>query len=129
MEPNNICYSFLGLKKIITVSPNNPDLIQIIMSPNSPFYDPLETPSQHITKALHSSINRVNHFKPTSSLSTNAAQANIISNGGEYLLEYSVGTPPVQILGIDDIGSELIWLQCKPCNGFYKQTTPLEVQN
>ena len=110
------------------MSPNNPDLTQITVSPNSPFYDPLETPSQRITKALRRSINRVNHFKPTSSLSTNAAQANIISNGGECLFEYSVGTPPVQILGIADTGSELIWLQCKPCNGFYKQIAPLEVQ-
>ena len=110
------------------MSPNNLDLTQIIVSPNTPFYDPLETPSQCITKALRRSINRVNHFKPTSALSTNATQANIISNGGEYLLEYSVGTPPVQILGIADTGSELIWLQCKPCNVFYKQIAPLEVQ-
>ena len=99
-----------------------------MVSPNSPFYNPLETPSQRIAKALRRSINHVNHFKPTSSLSTNAAQANIISNGGEYLLEYFVGTPPVQILGIANTGSELIWLQCKPCKGFYKQTAPLEVQ-
>ncbi|KAK7856691.1 aspartic proteinase cdr1 [Quercus suber] len=94
-------------------------------SPNSPFYDPSETPSQRIAKALRHSINRVNHFKPTSSLSTNAAQADIISNQGEYLLKYSVGTPLVQILGIADTGSDLIWLQCKPCNGCYKQTAPL----
>ena len=77
---------------------------------------------------MRRSINRVHHFKPTSSLSTNAAQADIILNGGEYLLEYSVGTPTIQILGIANTGSELIWLQCKPCNGFYKQTAPLEVQ-
>ena len=92
------------------MSPNNLDLTQIIVSPNTPFYDPLETPSQHIAKALCHSINHVNHFKLTSSLSTNAAQANIISNGGEYLLKYFVGTPPVQILGIVDTGSDLIWL-------------------
>ena len=57
-------------------------------SPNSPFYDPSETPSQRITKAVGRSINRVNRFKPTSSLSTNAAQSDISSNGGEYLLKY-----------------------------------------
>ena len=37
-----------------------------------------------------------------------ATQADIISNGGEYLLKYFVGTPPVQILGIADTGNELI---------------------
>ena len=99
-----------------------------MVSPNSPFYNPLETPSQRIAKAFHRFINHVNHFKPTSSLSTNAAQADIISNGGEYLLKYSVGASPVQILSIANTSSELIWLQCKPCNGFYKQTAPLEVQ-
>ena len=40
-------------------------------------------------------------------------------------MKYSVGTPLVQILGIADIGSDLIWLQCKPCNGCYKQIAPL----
>ena len=120
---------FLGSFSLIEAS-NGGFSVDLIHrdSPNSPFYDPSETPSQRIAKALRRSINRVNHFKLTSSLSTNAAQADIISNRGEYLLKYYVGTPPVQILGIADTGSDLIWLQCKPCNGFYKQTAPLEVQ-
>ena len=94
-------------------------------SPNSPFYDPSETPSQRIAKALRRSISRVSHFKPNSSFSTNVAQADIISNGGEYLMKYSVGTPPVEILGIADTGSDLTWLQCKPCNDCYNQTAPI----
>ena len=94
-------------------------------SPNSPFYDPSETPSQRITKAVRRSINRVNRFKPTSSLSTNAAQSDISSNGGEYLLKYSVGTPPVEILGFADTSTDLIWLQCEPCSICYNQTAPL----
>ena len=117
---------FLGSFSLIEAS-NGGFSVDLIHrdSPNSPFYDPSETPSQRIAKALRRSINRVNHFKLTSSLSTNAAQADIISNRGEYLLKYYVGTPPVQILGIADTGSDLIWLQCKPCNGCYKQTAPL----
>ncbi|KAM3684893.1 hypothetical protein ACB094_11G078900 [Castanea mollissima] len=94
-------------------------------SPNSPFYDPSETPSQRIAKAVRRSINRVNRFKPTSSLSTNAAQSDISSNGGEYLLKYSVGTPPVEILGFADTSTDLIWLQCEPCSICYNQTAPL----
>ena len=105
---NFIYLSFLFLvKKNLILSLNNPNLPRSTYpdlihhdSPNSPFYDPSETPSQRIAKALQCSINHVNHFKTTSSLSTNAAQADIISNRGEYLLKYSVGTPPIQILGI-----------------------------
>jgi|UniRef100_A0A2N9IVT8 hypothetical protein len=94
-------------------------------SPDSPFYNPSETPSQRMAKAVRRSINRVNHFKPASSLSHNAPQTTITSNSGEYLMKYSVGTPPVSILGIADTGSDLIWLQCKPCTHCYNQTDPV----
>ena len=85
-------------------------------SPNSPFYNPSEIPSQCITKVVRRSISHVNRFKPTSSLSTNAAQSDISSNGGEYLLKYFVGTPPIEILGFADTSTDLIWLQCEPCS-------------
>jgi hypothetical protein len=94
-------------------------------SADSPFYDPSETPSQRIANAMRRSINRVNHFKPASSLSPNAPETTITSNRGEYLMKYSVGTPPVPILGIADTGSDLIWLQCKPCTECYNQTDPI----
>ena len=94
-------------------------------SADSPFYDPSETPSQRIANAVRRSINRVNHFKPASSLSPNAPETTITSNRGEYLMKYSVGTPPVPILGIADTGSDLTWLQCKPCTECYNQTDPI----
>ncbi|KAK7843731.1 aspartic proteinase cdr1 [Quercus suber] len=58
-------------------------------SPDSPFYNASETHSQRVAKALRRSINRVNHFKPSSSVSPNLAQTDIISNSGEYLMKYS----------------------------------------
>ncbi|XP_030963907.1 aspartic proteinase CDR1-like [Quercus lobata] len=60
-------------------------------SPNSPFYNASETHSQHVAKALHCSINRLNRFKPTSSVPPNSLQADFISDSGEYLLNYSIG--------------------------------------
>nr|POE91554.1 aspartic proteinase cdr1 [Quercus suber] len=95
-------------------------------SPKSPFYNPSETHSQLVAKALRRSINRVNSFKPTSSFSPNSLQTDIFSDigGGEYLMKYFVGTPPVPILGVADTGSDLIWLQCKPCTECYNQTAP-----
>ena len=71
-------------------------------SPNSPFFYPSKTASQCIAMALHPSINHINHFKQTSSPSPNQAQVDIISNVGEYLMKYSLGTPPMQILGFVD---------------------------
>ncbi|KAK6947135.1 Xylanase inhibitor, N-terminal [Dillenia turbinata] len=40
-------------------------------------------------------------------------------------MKYSVGTPPSEVFGIVDTGSDLIWSQCKPCNGCYAQRPPL----
>ncbi|XP_059456612.1 aspartic proteinase CDR1-like [Corylus avellana] len=97
-------------------------------SPFSPFYDPSETPSQRVANALQRSITRVNHFKPTSSSSLSPNELprpEIVAVGGEYLMKYSVGTPPVPVLGVADTGSDLIWLQCEPCTDCYNQTDPL----
>ncbi|KAB1220169.1 Aspartic proteinase CDR1 [Morella rubra] len=94
-------------------------------SPASPFYDPSETPSQRMAKALRRSINRVNHFKPTSVVSSAAPPSEIVPNNGDYLMEYSVGTPPFPVLGIADTCSDLIWLQCSPCTKCYRQSALL----
>ncbi|KAE9593876.1 hypothetical protein Lal_00036559 [Lupinus albus] len=53
------------------------------------------------------------------------AQTNSYAHLGEYLLELSIGTPPVKIYGILDTGSGLVWTQCKPCPNCYKQAKPL----
>lgn len=33
----------------------------------------------------------------------------------EYLMEISLGTPPVTVLAVPDTGSDLIWTKCSPC--------------
>nr|CAD1841114.1 unnamed protein product [Ananas comosus var. bracteatus] len=35
---------------------------------------------------------------------------------GEYLIDLSIGTPPVTYTGIADTGSDLVWLMCQPCD-------------
>ncbi|XP_065853907.1 aspartic proteinase CDR1-like [Euphorbia lathyris] len=95
-------------------------------SPNSPFFNPSETHSERLINALQRSVSRINHhFKPSLSYSPNTPQTKIVSNQGEYLMEISIGTPPVRVLGIADTGSDLIWTQCKPCNECYAQNDPL----
>ncbi|MED6147199.1 hypothetical protein PIB30_041853 [Stylosanthes scabra] len=94
-------------------------------SPKSPFYNPIETPFQRLTNAFHRSMNRVKHFYPHSKALLNAPEADILSDQGEYLMRYSIGTPPIEILGIADTGSDLVWSQCKPCDDCYNQTNPM----
>ncbi|KAH7571580.1 hypothetical protein ACOSP7_014261 [Xanthoceras sorbifolium] len=93
-------------------------------SPKSPFYNPYETPYQRVTKALRRSINNLNRFDSTQ-VSPNLAEADIISDAGEYLMNISIGSPPVAILGIADTGSDLVWTQCKPCTDCFEQKAPL----
>ncbi|WVZ02859.1 hypothetical protein V8G54_023665 [Vigna mungo] len=90
-------------------------------SPKSPFYRPTETHFQRVENAILRSIHRANYFK----LDSHDVESTITPASGEYLLNYSVGTPPVQILGIVDTGSNLIWMQCQPCKDCYKQDRPI----
>ncbi|CAK9185240.1 unnamed protein product [Ilex paraguariensis] len=91
-------------------------------SPKSPFHNPSLTPSQCLNNALQRSFSRVHHLM---SFSTQSASANVIPNGGEYIMKISMGTPPVQIPVIVDTGSDLIWTQCKPCIRCYNQKPSL----
>ncbi|WVZ02852.1 hypothetical protein V8G54_023658 [Vigna mungo] len=93
-------------------------------SEKSPFYLPSETHSQRVSKAIQRSIARANHLtKPSASIDT--VESTVIPNSGEYLMIYSVGTPPFKVLGIVDTGSNIVWLQCKPCIDCYKQNSPI----
>ncbi|XP_050387271.1 aspartic proteinase CDR1-like [Argentina anserina] len=95
-------------------------------SPRSPFYNPSETPSQRLKNSFRRSFGRLSHFNPTaSSFGPNQAESTIINNQGEYLMELSIGTPPVSIKAIADTGSDLIWTQCKPCVNCFTQADPI----
>ncbi|CAN1245114.1 Aspartic proteinase CDR1 [Linum grandiflorum] len=101
-------------------------------SSDSPFYDAKETPSQRIENALKRSIARGHRFSyalhtnhSSSHKSVSDPKAGIIANNGEYLMNISLGTPPFSIVAIADTGSDIIWTQCKPCVGCYKQDAPL----
>ncbi|CAJ1958382.1 unnamed protein product [Sphenostylis stenocarpa] len=94
-------------------------------SPKSPFYNPNQTHFQKLNDSFHRSFNRVNHFYPKPKASHNTPQSVMTSNQGEYLVKYAIGTPPFEVMGIADTGSDLIWSQCKPCEQCYNQTSPL----
>ncbi|XP_004506716.1 aspartic proteinase CDR1-like [Cicer arietinum] len=92
-------------------------------SPKSPLYHPTQTKYQRVVNAARRSINRVHHFYKNSL--TKTPQSTIISDKGEYLMTYSIGTPPFKLYGIADTGSDIVWLQCKPCKRCYNQTSPM----
>ncbi|MCL7032869.1 hypothetical protein MKW94_026224 [Papaver nudicaule] len=109
-------------------------LIHRDFSPKSPYYDPLETHHDRVHKAIHRSINRNNGAFKKSSVASFPANANrngnitttlTASSYGEYLMNISVGTPPRQLLAVADTGSDLTWIQCKPCEDCYEQNEPI----
>ncbi|CAJ1973695.1 unnamed protein product [Sphenostylis stenocarpa] len=93
-------------------------------SSKSPFYHSTQTQFQRVANAVHRSINRANSLNQPI-VYPNAAEATVTPDLGDYLMSYSVGTPPFQLYGIVDTGSHIIWLQCQPCKTCYKQTTPM----
>ncbi|KZV53853.1 aspartic protein nepenthesin-1 [Dorcoceras hygrometricum] len=49
----------------------------------------------------------------------------IHAGNGEFLMDLSIGTPPVSFSAILDTGSDLVWTQCQPCNRCFPQTTTI----
>ncbi|CAL0328755.1 unnamed protein product [Lupinus luteus] len=84
-------------------------------SPKSPFYLSSETHYERVAKTIHRSINYANRFN-NPSFSIKSIESDVLPDRGEYLMSYSIGTPPVKILGIVDTGSDILWLQCQPCH-------------
>ncbi|KAH6831253.1 hypothetical protein C2S53_009448 [Perilla frutescens var. hirtella] len=84
-------------------------------SPRSPSYDPSNTRFQRLRSAFDRAFSR-----KASLMSSSLSPA-----GGEYLMKIMIGSPPVEQLGIADTGSDLTWIQCKPCTQCYKQNLPL----
>ncbi|XP_027768465.1 aspartic proteinase CDR1-like isoform X2 [Solanum pennellii] len=117
-------YSFLTIFAILVSSLfpftkplNNVFSIDLIHrdSPNSPFYDPSLSFTQRMNNSFHRSFHR------SISLCLPSSSVVVASNNGEYLMRYSIGTPPVHTLGVADTGSDLTWTQCLPCKNCFKQ--------
>ncbi|RDX57860.1 Aspartic proteinase CDR1, partial [Mucuna pruriens] len=117
-----LCFHHISLLEAI----NDGFSVEIIHrdSSRSPFYRSTETHSERVVNAIHRSINSANYFNQRL-VSPDSAESTVTPNRGEYLMKYSVGTPPFQLYGIVDTGSDIVWLQCKPCEDCYNQTTPI----
>ncbi|KAL6323603.1 hypothetical protein AAG906_039194 [Vitis piasezkii] len=89
-------------------------------SPKSPLYNPSETPAERLDRFFR----RFMSFSEAS-ISPNTPEPPVSSNNGEYLMKISIGTPPFDVYGIYDTGSDLMWTQCLPCLSCYKQKNPM----
>ncbi|WJX54750.1 saccharopepsin [Trifolium repens] len=85
-------------------------------SPNSPFY---KLDKYHRNKL--SSFYQV----PRKSLVQKGPYTRVTSNNGDYLMKITLGSPPVDIYGLVDTGSDLVWAQCAPCRRCYQQKSPM----
>ncbi|VFQ87174.1 unnamed protein product [Cuscuta campestris] len=47
-------------------------------------------------------------------------------DASDYMIKFSIGTPPVERFAVMDTGSDLTWTQCEPCRGVcFPQDAPL----
>ncbi|PKA50112.1 Aspartic proteinase CDR1 [Apostasia shenzhenica] len=102
----------------------------------SPLHDPASTHSSRLRAAADRSLARAVYFRdairrsrsPAADIPADAAEnfySDIIPDSGSYIMSFYLGTPAKKILAIADTGSDLIWVQCKPCGECYKQKAPL----
>ncbi|XP_065869041.1 aspartic proteinase CDR1-like [Euphorbia lathyris] len=94
-------------------------------SPISPLYNPQITYFNRLQKSFRRSISRANTLTKPNSFSNKVFQSDIIAGGGEYFIRIFIGTPQLEVLAIADTGSDLIWIQCQPCDLCYKQKSPI----
>ncbi|KAK4416651.1 Aspartic proteinase nepenthesin-1 [Sesamum alatum] len=52
-------------------------------------------------------------------------EAPIHPGNGDYLIDLSIGTPPLSYRAILDTGSDITWTQCLPCQNCFDQPTPI----
>jgi len=75
--------------------------------------------SERIAAAARRSLTRAEYFSrrvlDDSSSGNFDSPVEAVVVGGEYAMEVSVGTPPQHFIVIIDTGSDLVWLNCKPC--------------
>uniref|UniRef100_A0A5B6YWH6 Peptidase A1 domain-containing protein n=1 Tax=Davidia involucrata TaxID=16924 RepID=A0A5B6YWH6_DAVIN len=99
----------------------------------SPFYNHSATLGELARNDALRSIARVNQLfcHPSSSkyiVDENKVVESVTipsGGGGDYLMKLSIGSPPVEVLAIADTGSDLVWVQCQPCDQCYPQDRPL----
>ncbi|XP_054802775.1 aspartic proteinase CDR1-like isoform X2 [Prosopis cineraria] len=93
-------------------------------SPLSPFYNSSSTLSE-LTRQVRLRSMVHHHKRLHHHLHTDILPPIFYGGQGEYLMRIYIGSPPVESWAIVDTGSDLIWVQCLPCNTCYPQNSPI----
>ncbi|KAK1374171.1 aspartic proteinase CDR1-like [Heracleum sosnowskyi] len=92
----------------------------------SPYYNASSNYYDNLRNSLRRSFTRSSRIFAQKSVSSPLAiQSPLTAVPGEYLMKISVGTPPQDFLAVADTGSDITWIQCKPCIECYAQNTPI----
>ncbi|KAK6119277.1 hypothetical protein DH2020_046981 [Rehmannia glutinosa] len=124
MEKYLVMTALISLHVSLTKASTNGFTTDLIHrdSPQSPSYDPSLSRSQCLANAFRRSFHRAQRFNADA---RSTPKPELIDAHGEYLMKYSIGTPPVPSFGCLDTGSDIIWTQCKPCLKCFNQNLTL----
>ncbi|KAK9290661.1 hypothetical protein L1049_008834 [Liquidambar formosana] len=99
-------------------------------SPLSPFYKPNASSYYNDDNGDVVLKNSLSRYAYLSAKQRNPYNSNIIRttqfpDGTEFLAKLSIGTPPFDFYAVMDTGSDVFWIQCKPCEDCYSQIDPI----
>ncbi|XP_065850072.1 aspartic proteinase CDR1 [Euphorbia lathyris] len=128
-----LVFTTLMVANLIGASPVQPSrLVTRLIHRNSiysPYYNPSETVADCIDRAMKSSATRLAHLysQANREIDVNDFQLNLLPSSSEplFLVNFSMGQPPVPQLNIMDTGSNLLWVRCAPCIGCSRHTSSL----
>nr|AGV54447.1 aspartic proteinase nepenthesin-1 precursor [Phaseolus vulgaris] len=106
----------------ISVNVHHIDALSLNKTPSQLFHFRLQRDAARV-KSL-SSLAALNQTRPTTSGSgfSSSVISGLAQGSGEYFTRLGVGTPPKYVYMVLDTGSDVVWLQCKPCAKCYSQT-------
>ncbi|KAI8565869.1 hypothetical protein RHMOL_Rhmol03G0294600 [Rhododendron molle] len=95
----------------------------------SPYYNSNFTISEHVRRAIKSSMDRYTYLKARAKLSStmDEVRGHVKPDYGgvSFLVNFSIGQPPIPQLVVMDTGSNLLWIQCLPCITCFDQLSPI----
>ncbi|KAI8569288.1 hypothetical protein RHMOL_Rhmol02G0267300 [Rhododendron molle] len=85
------------------------------------------TNSERLYRAVKRSSRRLQMFNEMISTAKKhpKLRTTVYAGESEYLMNFSIGTPPKSYYGTTDTGSDLIWTQCQPCLECFSQPDPV----
>ncbi|XP_017982296.1 PREDICTED: aspartic proteinase nepenthesin-1-like [Theobroma cacao] len=111
-------YSILSNPIILATSSDPTRLVINLIhrdSIHSPYYDKREDFTARLEHTM-----QIRRTLPTVDI-----QPDIHPSGFLFLVNFSIGQPPIPQLAIMDTGSSLLWVQCQPCRRCFKQYSPI----